>query len=53
MIIYAGHCRTNAISRVLATSGLVWVGLISYSAYLWHWPLLALYRYGYGEIGLP
>ena len=53
MIIYAGHCRTNAISRVLATRGLVWIGLLSYSAYLWHWPLLALYRYGYGEIGLP
>jgi peptidoglycan/LPS O-acetylase OafA/YrhL len=53
MLIYAGHCGTSAVSRVLATRGLVWIGLLSYSAYLWHWPLLALYRYGYGEIRFP
>ncbi|HLB08469.1 MAG TPA: acyltransferase, partial [Gemmatimonadaceae bacterium] len=49
LLILAGHCRDNAWSRVLAWRPLVWVGLISYSAYLWHWPLLSLYRYGYGE----
>ena len=49
LLILAGHCRDNVWSRVLAWRPLVWVGLISYSAYLWHWPLLSLYRYGYGE----
>lgn len=52
LLIFAGHCRDNWISRLLTLKPLIWIGLISYSAYLWHWPLLAFFRYGYGDVGV-
>ena len=52
LLLLAGHCSMTPISRILALKPLVWVGLISYSAYLWHWPLLAFYRYGHPTLDL-
>jgi hypothetical protein len=48
----AGGVGSNIISRVLSLRPLVLIGLISYSLYLWHWPLMAFYRYVYGEIAI-
>lgn len=32
------------VNRVLALKPLVWIGLISYPLYLWHWPVLSYFR---------
>lgn len=36
--------RDGVGNRLLALKPLVWIGLISYPLYLWHWPLLSYLR---------
>lgn len=44
-IIWAGTGRNPATNRFLSLSPFVWIGLISYSLYLWHWPIIVFMRY--------
>ncbi|MDO9360908.1 MAG: acyltransferase family protein [Polaromonas sp.] len=49
LIIYSG--TANWLSRwVLSNPVMVWIGLISFPLYLWHWPLLAFPRVIAGEM---
>jgi peptidoglycan/LPS O-acetylase OafA/YrhL len=43
---------TARLGGILARPPLVWLGLRSYSFYLWHWPVLALTRPGI-DVSLP
>ena len=45
LLIFAGMERRPAVTRLLSTGPAVAVGLISYSLYLWHWPILSFARY--------
>ena len=46
LIIYAGHISHHSVfNRLLATKLFVGIGLISYSLYIWHWPIVAFWHY--------
>lgn len=49
-LLAAGAIAPNMLSRCLGWKPFVMVGLVSYSMYLWHWPILSFWRYGVGEL---
>lgn len=53
LILAGGIGYGSTVNRILAHRLLVWIGLISYSLYLWHWPILAYLRLLLGTVNLP
>ena len=46
LIIWAGEAGTSFVGSLLSWRPVVFVGLISYSLYLWHWPIIVLRSMG-------
>lgn len=53
LIIHAGTSGETVVGRLLALRPVVFVGLISYSLYLWHWPVLVLLKHYLSVTRLP
>ncbi|MEL7110626.1 MAG: acyltransferase family protein [Pseudomonadota bacterium] len=54
LLIYVGGQGGGSVSNsIISHRVLVSIGLISYSLYLWHWPVFAYLRILYGTTALP
>ena len=50
LLIHSSTSLTQtAVARALSFAPVVYIGKISYSLYLWHWPLLAFAEYEFGH----
>lgn len=48
-ILAAGQTGSTSVFTFLSTAPMRFLGRISYSLYLWHWPILVFWRYSKGE----
>jgi len=52
LVIYATINNSKGFLKVLEFKILVYIGLISYSLYLWHWPIIVFIKYIYLNIDI-
>ena len=45
LLVLAGRHDRSPVNRLLRWRPLVFIGLISYSLYLWHWPIIVFLQY--------
>lgn len=49
ILIWIGKSGKSVVGKLLENQLIVFIGLISYSLYLWHWPLLVFVKHVVGE----
>ena len=50
LVIYSGHkAKTN---NIIINKFLIWIGILSYSLYLVHWPIIVFWHYLGDDLGL-
>ena len=45
--------RDELVGKLLGSKPFVLIGLVSYSAYLWHFPIMSLFRIAQGSLHIP
>ncbi len=53
LVIWGTATERSTLGRVLSSRPLVWVGLMSYSLYLWHWPVKVFSHYWFTGLHSP
>ena len=49
-VLLIAFAEGTLVGRGLSTQPLVWIGRISYSVYLWHWPIIVFYKIRFGPL---
>lgn len=49
-LLFIGSKQSGLVSRILHNSPMLFVGLISYSLYLWHWPIITAIKWLFIEL---
>lgn len=52
VLVIANGRDPNPVNRMLSSGPFLFFGLISYSLYLWHWPMVTLLTYYRGDLGV-